>query len=166
MVPPTVPIPGPSLVPTSLSGHSPALPGRIWFTPDLHLGRLWFACLLFSPEQFSEPFLASFWWVCFPLNHISIALPCKSKGKPLLGGPALLVPGAGPSLAPGALTVSSPLGTPSSSPCLACSCGSSWPAVEGMEPSVGDPFTARHPCTWGGGGCPAPGRTVLGCFLP
>ena len=91
-------------MPTSLSGHSAALPGRIWFTPDLHFGRLWFACFLFSPEQFSEPFLASFWWVCFPLNHISIALPSKSKGKPLLGGPALLVPGAGPSLAPGALT--------------------------------------------------------------
>lgn len=99
--------------------------GRISFTPDLHLGRLWFACLLFSLEQVSKPFLASFRWVCFPLNHISIALPSKSKGKPLLGGPALLFPRAGPSLAPDALTVSSLLGTPSSSPCLACSCGSS-----------------------------------------
>ena len=60
--------------------------GRISFTPDRHLGRLWFACVLFSLEQVSKPFLASFRWVCFPLNHISIALPSKSKGKPLLGG--------------------------------------------------------------------------------
>lgn len=60
--------------------------GRISFTPDRHLGRLWFACLLFSLEQVSKPFLASFRWVCFPLNHISIALPSKSKGKPLVGG--------------------------------------------------------------------------------
>lgn len=88
-------------------------------------GRLCFAFLFFSPEQFSEPFLASFRCVCFPLNQTSIALPSKSKGKPLLTGPAPLVPRAGPSLGSGCFTVSSPLGTPFSFPCPTCSCGSS-----------------------------------------
>ena len=97
MIPATVPIPGPSsLLPTSLSGHSAALPGRISFTPDLQLWASLFGFPFFLTGTILRAFLGFSQVGLLSFESDFNSSSQQEQREASARGPAPLAPGLAP----------------------------------------------------------------------